>query len=170
MIKTLKVTSNTKREIEPRRANPAAKAVPPGFKCQGRVFHEPDEDHWDVKSRVVDTISWLQKRFILYATQSKNSRHAHPEKVRFKVLACKWNEREPDTQPRVKRAAPTVKKTSTKKPQAQCYKQDVPPAQEQKAPLAPPSSPPLPVPTKGFNYVFGREDGCNFSFSQASGL
>ncbi|KAI3540159.1 uncharacterized protein CCOS01_03938 [Colletotrichum costaricense] len=170
MIKTLKVTNSTKREIEPRSANPSAKAVTHGFKCQGRVFHEPDEDHWDVKSRVVDTISWLQKRFILYATQSKNSRHAHPEKVQFKVLACKWNEREPDTQPRLKRAAPVVQKISTKKPQAQCYKQDVPPAQEQKAPLASPSSPPLLVSTKGFNYVFGREDGCNFSFSQASGL
>ncbi|KAK1722854.1 uncharacterized protein BDZ83DRAFT_721085 [Colletotrichum acutatum] len=170
MVKTLKVTSNTKREIQSRSANPSAKAVLYGFKCEGRVFHEPDEDHWDVKSRVVDTISWLQKRFILYATQSKNSKHAHPEKVRFKVLACQWNEREPNIQLRLKRAAPAVKKTSIKNPRSQSCKQDVPSAQDQRALLAPPSSLPLSISTKGFNYVFGREDECNFGFSQTSGL
>ncbi|KXH55490.1 hypothetical protein CSAL01_10391 [Colletotrichum salicis] len=171
LFKTLEVTNNTKRETKSSSTVPTVKIAPHGFKCEGRVFYEPNKDYWDVKSRVVDTLSWLQKRFILYATQSKNSKHTHPKKVQFKVLACKWNEREPDTQPRLKRAASSAKKASTKKPRLQCcFKRDVPPVQDHKAPLASPSSPSLSIRADGFDYVFGREDGCNFGFSQASGL
>ncbi|KAK2043350.1 hypothetical protein LZ31DRAFT_524565 [Colletotrichum somersetense] len=74
------------------------------FKSNGRIFYELEEQ-WEVKSRVVDTLSWIQERFILYATRSKLSKHAHPEKVKFKVLVCKWADRESETLQRPKRSA-----------------------------------------------------------------
>ncbi|KAK2026279.1 hypothetical protein LX32DRAFT_665427 [Colletotrichum zoysiae] len=75
------------------------------FRSNGRIFYELDEEQWEVKSRVVDTLSWIQERFILYATRSKLGKHAHPEKVKFKVLVCKWADRESEPLQRPKRSA-----------------------------------------------------------------
>ncbi|KAK2016377.1 hypothetical protein LZ32DRAFT_525177 [Colletotrichum eremochloae] len=75
------------------------------FKSDGRIFYELDGDEWNVKSRVIDTLSWVQKRFILYATRSKLRKHTHPEKVKFKVMVCEWVNRESDTPPKLKRSA-----------------------------------------------------------------
>ncbi|KAI8211241.1 Bypass of stop codon protein 6 [Colletotrichum sp. SAR 10_76] len=60
---------------------------PRRYKSARHLFEEVDEDDWVVRDKVLDTLSWVRKRFNQYATQSKFSKHKHPSKVRFGVLA-----------------------------------------------------------------------------------
>ncbi|KAH0433114.1 hypothetical protein CcaCcLH18_06001 [Colletotrichum camelliae] len=64
--------------------------APRKYKSASHLFEEVDEDKWDVRSKVLDTLSWVRKRFNQYATQSKFSKHKQPNKVHFGVLACEW--------------------------------------------------------------------------------
>ncbi|KAF9874433.1 hypothetical protein CkaCkLH20_07996 [Colletotrichum karsti] len=60
------------------------------YRSADRVFVEANPDDWTVKSSVFDTISWVRKRFVQYATKSKLSTHKRPKSVKFGVLACEW--------------------------------------------------------------------------------
>ncbi|OHF00018.1 hypothetical protein CORC01_04664 [Colletotrichum orchidophilum] len=174
-VETMEAASNdTKPEATPSSSDPKLKVAQRVFKCEGRVFCQFDEDHWDVKSRVVDTMSWLQKRFILYANRSKLSKHAHPENVQFKILSCEWDEREPDAQPRLKRAAQAVKRALEKKPRPQHHShpldKEMPPMLNPTTPPTSPFSPSLSTSIDGFDYIFGREEEWDFAFSQVCRL
>ncbi|KZL76785.1 hypothetical protein CT0861_07220 [Colletotrichum tofieldiae] len=78
------------------------------FRSEGRIFRELAEDEWTIKSRVVDTLSWIQKRFSLYAARSKLSKHVHPENVKFKILACEWVEKQSEAPRKSKRTVSTA--------------------------------------------------------------
>ncbi|OLN86724.1 hypothetical protein CCHL11_03726 [Colletotrichum chlorophyti] len=156
--------------------NDAAKVLRRGFKSTGRVFWDVEEKDWYVKSGVFDTISWLQKRFVQYATGSKLSTHTRPEAVEFKVLACEWVEREAGIS--LKRACTGPKKPLNKRMRPSLQKEaGQTKAVLTKSSLSPPalstsSSPPsssLPLRCKledKFVFVFGDKKDWHFKFSQ----
>ncbi|KAK2001380.1 hypothetical protein LX36DRAFT_688877 [Colletotrichum falcatum] len=134
------------------------------FKSDGRIFCELDDEEWNIKSRVVDTLSWIQKRFILYATRSKLSKHAHPNRVKFKVMTCEWVDKESETPPRLKRSTPSAGKPLKKKlrPSSERCQEGSRPKSAATQPL------PVPVTTElqdSFGFVFGQENNGIFEFS-----
>ncbi|KAK2055717.1 hypothetical protein LY76DRAFT_577658 [Colletotrichum caudatum] len=151
--------------VTKRRSSHLAKRRVPreAFKSNGRIFYELKEEQWEVRSRVVDTLSWIQERFIMYATRSKLSKHAHPEKVKFKVLVCKWVDRESETLQNLKRSALSCGKPLKKRPR---------PLPERRREGSRPKSAttqPLSVPlTTGlqdnFGFVFGQANKNIFKF------
>ncbi|KAH6976973.1 hypothetical protein BKA56DRAFT_673846 [Ilyonectria sp. MPI-CAGE-AT-0026] len=66
------------------------KRTPGKFEGGNRTYFEVDDREWTVKSKVFETTSWLQDRYVKYAKTSKLSCHKNPEKVKFGVLACEW--------------------------------------------------------------------------------
>lgn len=87
---------------------------PEKFQSGNRTYHEVDKKHWVVKSNVFGVKAWLENRFIRYAKASKLSRHKHPERVRFGVLACEWAVSPPEA-PRKMPVSP-IKKGQNKRP------------------------------------------------------
>ncbi|KAK1596558.1 uncharacterized protein LY79DRAFT_601074 [Colletotrichum navitas] len=137
------------------------------FKSDGRVFCELDDDEWNVKSRVVDTLSWIQKRFILYATRSKLSRQRHPEKVKFKVMVCEWVNKESEAPPKLKRSVLASGKPSRKRlrPSSERSREESRPKSAATQPLS------IPVITElqdNFGFVFGQARNSTFKFSAGS--
>ncbi|CCF42123.1 hypothetical protein CH063_02759 [Colletotrichum higginsianum] len=142
------------------------------FRSEGRIFRELEEDEWNVKSSVVDTLSWIQKRFMIYATGSKLSKHAHPDKVKFKVLACEWINRDSEILPRLKRAAPMIRKHVNKRlrplPERSSPRRllSAKPGATPLSPLSPRSSVTTsPVLKDKLGFVFGKESDSAFEFS-----
>ncbi|KAJ0159047.1 hypothetical protein CTA2_10403 [Colletotrichum tanaceti] len=144
------------------------------FRSEGRIFREVEEDEWNVKSSVVDTLFWIQKRFMIYATGSKLSKHAHPDKVEFKVLACEWIDRDSEIPPRLKRAAPMIRKHVNKRlrplPETSPRKKAL--SAKPGATLLPPHPPVTasPVLKDKFEFVFGQESNSAFEFGTETGL
>ncbi|KAF7551524.1 hypothetical protein G7Z17_g4946 [Cylindrodendrum hubeiense] len=64
---------------------------PPGkFEGGNRTYFEVDGQDWTVKSKVFETTTWLQDRYVKYAKASTLSCHKNPTSVKFGVLACEW--------------------------------------------------------------------------------
>lgn len=152
------------------------------FKSDGRVFWEFDKSNWDVKSRVVDTLFWVRKRFVQYATRSKLSKHKHPEEVVFKILACEWVDKEMEASPTGRKAAHASKKQANKNPRPLPGKQAcsatavpatsgmTPSSSPLPSPLAASVSTSVPVPVPSglddkFTFIFGKKTECVFGFS-----
>ncbi|KAH7320859.1 hypothetical protein B0I35DRAFT_407890 [Stachybotrys elegans] len=56
-----------------------------------RSYCEANPHEWTTKPEVEEVRSWLQKRFVQYASTSKLSRHQNPSAVHFGILACEWD-------------------------------------------------------------------------------
>ncbi|EFQ31128.1 uncharacterized protein GLRG_06272 [Colletotrichum graminicola M1.001] len=137
------------------------------FKSDGRIFCELDGDEWNVKSRVVDTLSWIQKRFILYATRSKLSRHPHPEKVKFKVMVCEWVDKQSEAPPKLKRGALASGKPLKKRlrPSSERSQEGSTPKSFATQSLSMPVTIGL---QDNFGFIFGQENNSTFKFSAGS--
>ncbi|KZL83165.1 hypothetical protein CI238_04518 [Colletotrichum incanum] len=145
------------------------------FKSEGRTFRELTEDERNVKSRVVDTLCWIQKRFTLYAARSKLSKHAHPENVKFKVLACEWVEKESAAPRKLKRTAPVANRPWRKRlrPLSERSRGWSLSNKAVPTPSTAHSFSALSVPMStnledNFDFVFGQESNSTFDFNVGS--
>ncbi|KAK1975047.1 hypothetical protein LZ30DRAFT_786573 [Colletotrichum cereale] len=157
-------SNNTANDATPSSLSSQGGAPRKTFKSDGRIFCELDEDEWNVKSRVVDTLSWIRKRFILYATRSKLSRHAHPENVKFKVMVCEWVDRESEAPLKLKRSALSSGKPLSKR--LRSFSDRSREGSTPKSALTQSSSAPVTTDLQDkFGFVFGRGSTGTFNFN-----
>ncbi|KPM45654.1 hypothetical protein AK830_g877 [Neonectria ditissima] len=134
------------------------------FEGGNRTYYEVDGRDWVVKSKVFETMSWIQDRFVKYAKTSKLSSHKSPEKVKFGVLACEWTlARRLD----MKKAPTTpIKKGRNKRTICEEHNTWRSRRSPHRSPAPVMESPPAGVPGN-FPFVFGVEGSNDFSFTFA---
>nr|XP_036576811.1 uncharacterized protein CTRU02_13140 [Colletotrichum truncatum]KAF6783632.1 hypothetical protein CTRU02_13140 [Colletotrichum truncatum] len=143
---------------------------PRKYKSNGRLFVEADQDNWNVKSKVFDTLSWIRKRFIQHATNSKLSKHTHPQDVDFGVLACEWVNDKDEIAKKSHSSATKMqhigrRKSSSLKSDGHSYAVLAKPSE----PADSPSSSRLPGSEENrATFVFGQDVDYSFSFRRSS--
>ncbi|KEY69716.1 hypothetical protein S7711_03201 [Stachybotrys chartarum IBT 7711] len=130
------------------------------FRAKNRTFFEAEAEQWIIKPCVFEMQSWLQDQFVQYAKSSKLSRHKHPEKVNFGLLACEWDIQVPPEQRRMCAMLNGIgNKRATRMTRAIRQKQP-PPTKSPKCP----EHQWIPETTSNLPVVFGRGQYTPFTF------
>ncbi|KAH7153072.1 hypothetical protein EDB81DRAFT_882020 [Dactylonectria macrodidyma] len=137
------------------------------FEGGNRTYFEVDNQDWTVKSKVFETLSWLQDRYVKYSTTSSMSLQKRPEEVKFGVLACEWTV---GRRAEMKKAPTTpIKKGRNKR----AFCEEHPTWRSRRSPQIAPAlaaeHPPAEM-RANFPFVFGVSGGNEFEFTFTANL